>query len=180
MSEPDQLRPDIAAAKAKMTTKMGGGREIKRLADHLWEGELVEWLSTGTYAGGIGLLALTNQRLFFLKDGVMKQTSEDFPLSKISSIQWSSGMLTGKIQVFVSGNKAEIVNVSKLEGKAIVDAVRGHVSGATQNAAAPPPAPAAQPADDSIAQLQQLAALRDQGILTDEEFAAKKAQILGL
>jgi hypothetical protein len=47
--------------------------------------------------------------------------------------------------------------------------------------AAPPPAPAAAPdADDPIEQLKQLAALKNQGILTEEEFAAKKAQILGL
>jgi hypothetical protein len=43
-----------------------------------------------------------------------------------------------------------------------------------------PAAPAPPPADDTAAQLQQLAALHDQGILTDEEFAAKKQQILGI
>jgi len=42
----------------------------------------------------------------------------------------------------------------------------------------PPPAPAA-PAADPIAQLKELAALKDQGILTEEEFAAQKAKILG-
>ena len=48
-------------------------------------------------------------------------------------------------------------------------------------AAAPPPAPAPEAgADDVTAQLQQLAQLHAQGILTDEEFSAKKAQILGL
>jgi len=45
-------------------------------------------------------------------------------------------------------------------------------------APAPPPAPAAAPAPDPIEQLKQLAALKDQGILTDEEFAAQKAKIL--
>ena len=39
----------------------------------------------------------------------------------------------------------------------------------------PPPRPAADP----IEQLKELAELRDQGILTDEEFAAQKAKILG-
>jgi hypothetical protein len=39
---------------------------------------------------------------------------------------------------------------------------------------------AAAPAADPTAELQQLAALHAQGILTDEEFAAKKAQILGI
>ena len=46
-----------------------------------------------------------------------------------------------------------------------------------------PPPPAAAPAapaggDDMIAKLQQLGELRDQGILTDEEFAAQKAKLL--
>jgi hypothetical protein len=34
--------------------------------------------------------------------------------------------------------------------------------------------------DNSISQLKQLAELKDQGIITEEEFAAKKAQILGI
>ena len=63
---------------------------------------------------------------------------------------------------------------------------------AAQDQAAPPdaaPAPeaaapeAAAPQDDlnaQIEQVKQIAALKDQGILTEEEFSAKKAQILGL
>jgi hypothetical protein len=42
----------------------------------------------------------------------------------------------------------------------------------------PAPAPAAPAGDDMIAKLQQLGELRDQGILTDEEFAAQKAKLL--
>jgi hypothetical protein len=48
--------------------------------------------------------------------------------------------------------------------------------------AAPAPAPAppvAAAAPDPIEQLKELAALKRQGILTDEEFAAQKAKILG-
>ena len=45
---------------------------------------------------------------------------------------------------------------------------------AAQYAAAAPAEP------DYTAELERLAQLREQGILTDEEFAAKKAQILGL
>jgi len=55
-----------------------------------------------------------------------------------------------------------------------------------QEQAPPAPAPADEPAapeaaeSPEIEQLKQYAALKDQGILTEEEFAAKKAQILGL
>lgn len=38
----------------------------------------------------------------------------------------------------------------------------------------------AQPVDATTAQLQNLAQLKDQGILTQEEFDAKKKQILGI
>ena len=46
-------------------------------------------------------------------------------------------------------------------------------------AAPPPPPAAAPPAPDPIEQLKQLAELKQQGILTEEEFAAQKAKILG-
>jgi Short C-terminal domain len=42
----------------------------------------------------------------------------------------------------------------------------------------PPPPPPAAPAADPIQQLKDLAALKQQGILTEEEFAAQKAKIL--
>lgn len=44
--------------------------------------------------------------------------------------------------------------------------------------APPPPPPAAAPANDLIAQLDQLAQLRAAGVLTDDEFAAAKAKLL--
>lgn len=47
---------------------------------------------------------------------------------------------------------------------------------APQYASSPAPGPAA--ADDMIAQLQQLAALKASGVLSDEEFAAAKQKLL--
>ena len=53
---------------------------------------------------------------------------------------------------------------------------------AAQQAAAPPPpaAPAAPAEPDYMAELEQLAQLRNQGIISPEEFEAKKKQILGI
>ena len=53
---------------------------------------------------------------------------------------------------------------------------------AQQAQQAPPPAPAPAAGgmnDAAIAQLKSLAELHQQGILTDEEFSAQKAKILG-
>jgi hypothetical protein len=46
-----------------------------------------------------------------------------------------------------------------------------------QAAAAAPPAPEQ---DEQIAKLQELAQLNKQGVLSDEEFAAAKAKVLGI
>jgi hypothetical protein len=52
---------------------------------------------------------------------------------------------------------------------------------AQQPAAAPPPAPAAPAGgdDDMMAKLQQLGEMKANGLLSDEEFAAAKAKLLG-
>ena len=48
-----------------------------------------------------------------------------------------------------------------------------------QAAAQPPPGPApAQP--DYMAELEKLASLRDQGVISAEDFEAKKKQLLGI
>lgn len=63
-------------------------------------------------------------------------------------------------------------------------AVSGHMrnkQAAAAQAAAPAPAPAPEPQSTGpdLEQLKELAALHDQGILTDAEFDAQKAKILG-
>jgi hypothetical protein len=47
-----------------------------------------------------------------------------------------------------------------------------------QQYAPPPPPPPAAPARDPIQELKDLAELKQQGVLTDSEFAAQKAKIL--
>ena len=47
-------------------------------------------------------------------------------------------------------------------------------------AAAAAPAPAAAPEPEYVGELERLSQLRDQGIITNEDFEAKKKQILGI
>jgi len=44
----------------------------------------------------------------------------------------------------------------------------------------PPPAPAAPAEDDLVGRIQQLAGLRDAGVLSEDEFAAAKGKLLGI
>ena len=173
------LREDIAAAVSNLPSAAGSGREIRNLEGHLWDGEKVEMVLSGKYGPGIGLLTLTDRRLLFTKDGVMSSTSEDFPIDKISSVQWSSGMIFGKLTIFVSGNKAQIENVDKQMGKQLTDSVRDRInSPSSAQAATSPATPPAAGGDDVIEQIRKLKELHEAGVLTDEEFSAKKAELL--
>ncbi|MFC6011123.1 PH domain-containing protein [Nocardia lasii] len=175
------LRPDIAQAKSKMSSKLGAGRELKKLAGYLWEAETVDLLASGWYGSGTGLVALTDRRLIFIKDGIMSQTLEDFPLENISSVQWSAGMLFGTMTVFTSGNKADISQMQKPDGKAIADKIRQLISAPTD-----PPTEPSHPSTQSPSipptliadELRKLAELRELGVLTDDEFTAQKAKLL--
>lgn len=65
--------------------------------------------------------------------------------------------------------------------QAAMDAAAQQAVAQQAAAQAPPPAAASAPAGgtDIVAELQKLGTLRDQGILTDDEFAAAKAKLLG-
>lgn len=177
MSE-EAVRPDIQAAMDRMVSKFGARRELKKLTEHLWHDEQVQQMTSGSYGGGLGLVILTDRRLMFIKEGIMNRTNEDFPLDKLSSAQWSSGLGLGKITVFASGNKAEITQMNKTEGKRMVDLLRARLSAPPSPTSAPVPAPEGGGVDP-VDQIRRLAELRDAGILSNEEFEAKKTDILG-
>lgn len=178
-----QLRPDIQAARNRMSYRLGSNREIKRLVNYLWEGETVTHLVGGVYGPGTGLVVLTDRRMMFIKDGWTSQVTEDFPFEKISSVQWSAGMMLGKITIFASGNKAEIEQVQKPDGKAIVDALNSIIT----KAPAPVPAvpvttapvqPAPAPASLSqVPSFELVKELRNRGALSPEEFGQIVARL---
>ncbi|MFD5874025.1 PH domain-containing protein [Streptomyces sp. NPDC060322] len=173
------VRPDIDAAAEQLRGTLGSKREINHLPEVLWEGETVEMLATGVYGKGNGLLAMTSMRLIFLKHGMMSQQVEDFPYAKISSVQWSGGLLMGTLSVYASGNKAEIKSVPKDQGKALADKLRMHIAaGTAPGAPSAQAAPAGIPQQDVGSRLATLDQLRAAGAITDVEYQDRRTKIL--
>jgi hypothetical protein len=160
-------------------TKVMGRKEIKELPQILWEDEKLEKIVQGRYESGFGVLVATNKRLLFVDKGIMKLRVEDFPYDKVSSIQYKTGLLMGTITIFASGNRAEIKDVEKNQARAFGDYVRARTSGATEHASMPQNGPDGDGAsDDTLARLERLAKLKEQGILSEEEFQSQKVKIL--
>lgn len=153
-----------------------GRREIKALPSILWEDEKVEKLVQGLYGKGQGILVATNKRLVFVDKGLLYGLRvEDFPYDKISSIQYETGLFLAKVIIYTSGNKAEISQVQKNDAKNFGDYVRARITAVKEHAHESGPHK-----DDVATQIEKLSELRERGILTEEEFAAKKKQLLGI
>jgi hypothetical protein len=86
------------------------------------------------------------------------------------------GLIRGVARTAVIAGTATAVSnrVSRRQGERWAQPEQGQYA-----EQAPPPAQAPAPAADPIAQLKELGELRDQGVLTEAEFAAQKAKILG-
>ncbi len=168
-------------ASKKLNTKLGVRKELRKLTDLLGEDEEVLNLARGQYDGKLGLVVVTDRRIVFTEQGMMRSRLEDFPYEKISSVQTGTSVMSGKLTIFASGNKAEIKDVMpKDRVNEIGDYVRTRIGSGPSAPAVETSAPPSAPAGASpMEQLKQLGELRDAGVVTPEEFEAKKAELLG-
>lgn len=151
-----------------------GKKEIKELPNILWEGEKLEKLAQGIYNGGFGVVVATNRRVIFVDKGIIKFRVEDFPYDKITSIQYETGFLQGKITIFASGNKAVIDNISKDIARTFAEYIRAKISG-NKNTTDPL---ASIDTEDIVSKIERLAKLKKQGTISEDEFAALKKKIV--
>ena len=152
-------------------------REMKVLPQILWEDEVLEQAIKGMYENRNGVLCATNKRLVFVEKGLLTRLRvEDFPYDRITSIQYQTGLIFGSIRIFVAGNTAELSMIPKHMTKPFAEYVRARITTTSGHAALE------QKTTDSSIQkvdaLERLAKLKDQGMLTEEEFQAQKKVIL--
>jgi hypothetical protein len=91
------------------------------------------------------------------------------------------GLLRGMARVAVASGTATAVSnrVSRRQSERWAGQGAPAYMAQTGGEPAPAPPPAAAPPPDPIEQLKELGQLHQQGVLTDEEFAAQKAKLLG-
>jgi hypothetical protein len=91
-----------------------------------------------------------------------------------------TAVVAGTATAVVGGVKNHQANKAAEQQDAAAYEQQQQAAAQQQAYAPPPPPPAAAPGTgDVIEELKQLAALKDQGILTQAEFDAQKAKLLG-
>lgn len=161
---------------------------VARAAEHFEPGELITAAVQGTYETRImgsdtiraGVLIATDRRVVFYAKKLGGYDLESFPYRNISSFEQSKNMMGHSVTFFASGNRVHMKWIpTTTDIAAFTAAVKEAMNGGHRAASSPPPAaPVAPPAPDVMGQLKQLGELRDAGVLTPEEFDAKKAELL--
>jgi hypothetical protein len=136
------------------------------------------------------MFLLTDKRVMAIKRGRFLDTTSGFSAIEYSNInsvsfeepgKWGTpgkfGLdnLLGKITI-TTQNTVFLVKVSKQYAKQVSDLITQHINTSYQSSSTSPPSNAPDIAD----QLKKFADLKEQGILTEEEFAAQKQKILGV
>jgi hypothetical protein len=178
-AHPSDVERTISQLAEKLNVKMMVRKELRKLPSMLHEHEQVVNLIQGRYEGNEGLIVATDRRVMFIDEGIVRSQREDFAYERISSVQCSTGMLSGKLTIFASGNKAELDNIlPKQQATALADYVRSRIAPGQPLGSPPVSTSAAAPQLDAYDKLRKLGELRDAGLLTTEEFEAKKAALL--
>ncbi|MBE1236803.1 PH domain-containing protein [Phaeovibrio sulfidiphilus] len=135
----ERTREDLAAEAVIGERRIAKEPALALIAGLLVEGERFYGAVTGLYSDGKGLLAATDRRLIFASKGLLgRSTMEEFPYTRIESIQQKTGLLLGEISV----GQAKITHVDKAVVPRFVRGIHTAMSGLE-------PAPDITP-DDSV------------------------------
>lgn len=159
----------------------GTKKEIKELPNILHDDEELLYLTSGFLDGNTWLISCTNERIIFLDKGMIYGLKQkEIPLDKINSVEHSKGLMFGKITVWDGAAQFTIENIQKTAldpmintiNKAIKDFKNRNnnnnfVNNGNDNNS-----------DDLVSKLERLAKLKEQGIISEEEFQKGKDKIL--
>ncbi|QJC51488.1 hypothetical protein HGI30_07960 [Paenibacillus albicereus] len=157
-------------------------KQIEHGKKHLKPGEKVLGAVMGAYEGKsmgksvvkVGIFLATNERVFFFAKRMFGFDSESFPYSNISSFEYSKGLSGYSLSFYASNNKVKMNWINKGEVTTFINEVNSRV-GVKQ--------PSGEPIfkqEDAADQIRKLSDLLKDGIISEDEFAAKKKQLLGV
>lgn len=157
----------------------GYKRLLVLIKEHLQNEETIKASVYGAYECKImgtdsvrnGVFVATENRLVFFSKKIIGYELETFPFKSISSIEKSKGMLGHAITVYSSGNNAKMKWIKSDNGDvlALTEFVNSNIGNAGTSESNQ---------FDIPAQIQKLANLKEQRILTEEEFISKKTELL--
>ncbi|WP_185288673.1 PH domain-containing protein [Chryseobacterium lactis] len=151
-------------------------KEIHELPDILSVDEKIVYLVEGRNKINNHhiILVATDRRVIFVdKEFMYGLKVEDFSYSKISSIQYETALLLASIDIHVADDVVEIDGVGKYDAELFCEKVRNFM-------AHPEEYVQAKTELTVLDQLEQLGRLKENGVLSEDEFNEQKKKLIDL
>jgi hypothetical protein len=134
------------------------------LQSSLSDSETVLRIMDGRYAGQLGLLVLTSERILFRS---RRSTDPAFSVSlpQVLAIEAFTRRVSGTVRITTSDGTATVDQILGTQGEMLADEAREAIRGESR------------PARDPLEVLAELRALRDSGMISAAEFEIRKSAI---
>lgn len=156
------------------------GREILKLPELIQPDETIKFATSGFYDTNTSsvLIVVTNKRILLEnKKLLFGSQNTEIPLEMVNDISYNSGLVMAKVSITSGTKEHKVSQITKKVVAQLVDTIRQQTELAKNRNNQPQSQPQAP---NTVEQLKGLKELLDSGILTQEEFDAKKKQILGI
>lgn len=165
---------EAAEAKAR---RLAENKHMLHFKEHHLLGgeEIVAWAPAQRMRDLFGVAVLTTKRFVWYRSGMMGQAIEPWPLNKINSTEVKRGLVGYYLKLHTGNDTLHLAVNDKVEAEKLIAALQtalNEINSGLEHELQLEAVP------DHIEQLKRLAGLKDAGILTEEEFATKKAELL--
>ncbi|MCX9062473.1 PH domain-containing protein [Citrobacter portucalensis] len=160
----------------------GTTKEFFHLPEILGDGEIPLAIASGFMSDNTWLMTLTNQRIIFLDKGMFFGVKQvDVNLPDIVSVAGKTGLIFGQITVSTTGQNYTIERISKnsvIPFTNLINKTRNifpSKKGTFVNETIPTKT---NSLDEMMDRIERLAEMKEEGILTEEEFQTQKQRLL--
>jgi hypothetical protein len=158
-------------------------RQIERAKEVLQPGEdvldvttgLVEVTRMGNKSSRRGAILVTDRRVILYTKKMGGYEMYDHVYGLLTALDYKKGAVYANITFAASGDRTIVKQVPRGSIERIAKVIRERMAAAHEHGSA-----SVRASVDSADEIRKIARLHEEGILTDEEFAAKKRQLLGL
>lgn len=146
-------------------------RDLAPLTEVIEESEMIEYAAVGIDEHSkTVMLICTNYRLLILQKKMTSENTNIIPLAQIKSVILKQQLAYAELKLIVGDAQLDFNSLNKVPAGILADKIRKYAKLAQKGSAV----------DQQLEQIKKLKGLKDEGILTEEEFQAKKKKILDM
>lgn len=176
MDTSDKVKQELIAAKVFDLTFVK--KEIKALPEVLDDTETIKYACSGVLDGHTWLVVCTNKRVIFLnKNMIVGMDQKEIPLAVINAVSYSKQFVSGTVSITNGANVTGIEKINAVAAPIMAKTIREQMTAIKSPTQSQTIVQSTPDVPDEIRKYKQLL---DDKIITQEEFDAKKRELLNL